>query len=81
MGNEGTKEYKNAIVEGAGPVGLYATFKLFIGKSLVLIVWSRVACLPRQTPISDTPNPEGSGCYPSLNTESSKSNGVYPLYI
>uniref|UniRef100_A0A915LBL6 Uncharacterized protein n=1 Tax=Meloidogyne javanica TaxID=6303 RepID=A0A915LBL6_MELJA len=30
MGNEERKEYKNAIVEGAGPVGLYATFKLFI---------------------------------------------------
>uniref|UniRef100_A0A915N0K2 Uncharacterized protein n=1 Tax=Meloidogyne javanica TaxID=6303 RepID=A0A915N0K2_MELJA len=30
MENLDRKEYKNAIVEGAGPVGLYATYKLFI---------------------------------------------------
>ncbi|CAK5090184.1 unnamed protein product [Meloidogyne enterolobii] len=35
MEYEERKECKNAIVEGAGPVGLYATFKLFIGKSLL----------------------------------------------
>jgi len=26
-----SKEYKNVIVEGAGPVGLYAAFELFMG--------------------------------------------------
>ena len=35
---EKVRGYNYAVVEGAGPIGLYTTFKLFIGKSLVLIV-------------------------------------------
>jgi len=32
--NKMRKGYKNAIVQGAGPVGLYAAYKLFIGKTI-----------------------------------------------
>uniref|UniRef100_A0A915LCQ9 Uncharacterized protein n=1 Tax=Meloidogyne javanica TaxID=6303 RepID=A0A915LCQ9_MELJA len=36
--NKMRKEYKNAIVQGAGPVGLYATYKLFIeGVNVTLV--------------------------------------------
>ncbi|CAK5090735.1 unnamed protein product [Meloidogyne enterolobii] len=39
--NKMRKEYKNAIVQGAGPVGLYATYKLFIGGVNVTLVNDR----------------------------------------
>ncbi|CAK5090722.1 unnamed protein product [Meloidogyne enterolobii] len=39
--NKMRKAYKNAVVQGAGPVGLYATYKLFIGGVSVTLVNDR----------------------------------------